>query len=404
MGADTRGALDKETHLPGRVMDFLDSLDAMIDYAVCEDVDAVIFTGDAFHHHSPNPTYFQEFGERIIRLSEQCPVVIVVGNHDMPGSLDKASAVDVFTTLKVPNVIVGWDYDVHKIDTKHGRLQIATFPYPIKQQFLDTKEIKFPNSAELFQERVCYMIHELESMLSEDEPAVFAGHFSVSEAMFGSEQSMTIGTSADIPIKELISDKWSYVALGHLHHHQSLSAAGEVPVVYAGSLDRVDFSEENDDKGFIDVSIYDEDGIYPAEWEFVSVDPRPFKTIRVEATTSQNITKKVLVIISKRDLKDHVVRVIVSATEDNADTYVANVIEEALKSAGVYLVHGMRLDIKREQRNRLELEEGEDIATYSHLELLDIYFQTRDLEDDKINKLLDLAKSVMEDVNDSKKF
>lgn len=401
MGVDSRGPLDSETKLNGRILDFLDSLDTMIDFAVDEDIDLAVFSGDAYHQHSPNPTYQREFAERIIRLSEQCPVVLLVGNHDMPGSLEKASAVDIFNTLKVPGVIVGWDYEVHKIHTKHGDIQVVTYPYPLKQQFLDVKEYKLEHADELMKERMRGMIHELESMVYEDAPSVFLGHFSVSEAMFGSEQSMTVGFAAGISKNDLISEKWSYVALGHLHYHQCLH--NDPPIVYAGSLDRVDFSEEHDDKGFVYVSIYDEEG-YPAEWEFVSVGARPFKTLRIEATTASNITKKVLAVISKRDLKGTVVRLIVSAIEDNADTYVANVIEDALKKAGAYYVHGMRLDIQRDERLRIELEDGEDITSYTPIDLLDMYFQTKGFDDDKIDSLLVLARDIMEEVDAERKY
>lgn len=403
MGADSRGSIDKETRLPGRIMDFLDSLDTLVDFAVSEDVDIVVFSGDAYHQHSPNPTYQREFGERIVKLAEQCPVVLLVGNHDMPGSVDRASAIDIFGTLKVRNVIVGLDYEVHKIDTKHGYIQVATYPYPYRHAFLSPKEMKAENADDLYKERLIDMVAELESMVCEDAPAVFLGHFSVSEAMFGSEQSMTIGSSAGIPVDILKGERWSYVALGHLHYHQCLSTVEEVPIVYAGSLDRVDFSEENDDKGFVYVSIYDEDGLYPAEWEFISVDPRPFKTLHIDATSAHNVTKKVLSVISKRNLRSCVVRLIVSATDDNAGTYVGNMIEEALKKAGAYLVHNMKLDIQHDIRTRFVLDAGEDITTYSHLDLLDVYFQGLGMDDSKIDSLLELAANVIEDVNNVQK-
>src|SRR3990167_1356252 len=115
LAIDSYGPMDPETHLNGRVMDFLYSFDTLIDFAVDEDVDIAIFAGDAFHKPSPDPTLLGLFGERIVRLSEQCPVVLVVGNHDASGNADKASALDVFATLRTPNVYVCWDYITHNI-------------------------------------------------------------------------------------------------------------------------------------------------------------------------------------------------------------------------------------------------------------------------------------------------
>ena len=42
--------------------------------------------------------------------------------------------------------------------------------------------------------------------------------------------------------------QFDYVALGHIHKHQVI---GQNPhVVYSGSIQRIDFGEENDEKGF----------------------------------------------------------------------------------------------------------------------------------------------------------
>jgi hypothetical protein len=45
------GRHDPETGLPLRVLDFLKSLDTIIDAAVSEQVDMVIFAGDAYDYH-----------------------------------------------------------------------------------------------------------------------------------------------------------------------------------------------------------------------------------------------------------------------------------------------------------------------------------------------------------------
>ena len=47
------GRHDPETGLPLRVLDFLKSLDTIIDAAIDEKVDMVIFAGDAYKDRSP---------------------------------------------------------------------------------------------------------------------------------------------------------------------------------------------------------------------------------------------------------------------------------------------------------------------------------------------------------------
>ena len=64
------GRRDPVTGLPLRVLDFLKSLDTIVDAAIDEKVDLVIFAGDAYKDRSPAPTFQREWGRRIMRLSQ----------------------------------------------------------------------------------------------------------------------------------------------------------------------------------------------------------------------------------------------------------------------------------------------------------------------------------------------
>ncbi|NJN44250.1 MAG: exonuclease SbcCD subunit D, partial [Anaerolineae bacterium] len=101
------GRHDSETGLPVRVMDFLRSLDTIVDAAIEEKVDLVLFAGDAYKDRSPAPTFQREWGRRIMRLSRAgIPTLLLVGNHDLSPALGRAHALDTFSTLEVPNVQV----------------------------------------------------------------------------------------------------------------------------------------------------------------------------------------------------------------------------------------------------------------------------------------------------------
>ena len=101
------GRHDPETGLPLRVLDFLKSLDAIVDAAISEKVDMVIFAGDAYKDRSPAPTFQREWGRRIMRLSQaQIPTLLLIGNHDVSPSIGRAHALQEFKTLQVPFVKV----------------------------------------------------------------------------------------------------------------------------------------------------------------------------------------------------------------------------------------------------------------------------------------------------------
>src|SRR5512141_2195791 len=101
------GRHDPETGLPLRVLDFLKSLDTIVDAAINERVDMVIFAGDAYKDRSPAPTFQREWGRRIIRLSQaKIPTLLLVGNHDLSPAAGRANSVHEFDTLQVPYVRV----------------------------------------------------------------------------------------------------------------------------------------------------------------------------------------------------------------------------------------------------------------------------------------------------------
>src|SRR5512137_2984263 len=101
------GRHDSQTGLPVRVMDFLKSLDTIIEAAITEKVDLVIFAGDAYKDRNPAPTFQREWGRRVMRLSRaSIPTLLLVGNHDTSPALGRAHALENFDTLEVPNVHV----------------------------------------------------------------------------------------------------------------------------------------------------------------------------------------------------------------------------------------------------------------------------------------------------------
>ena len=151
IGMENYGRLDPATGLNGRVMDFLRRLSEAVDYALENEVDLVLFAGDAYKTRDPNSTYRREFARRIKRLADAgIPVVLLVGNHDLPAQDKRASSIEIFRTLDVPNVLVGNRDRLHQITTRRGApIQVATVPYPVRQRLLSRDEHKDKTIAEL---------------------------------------------------------------------------------------------------------------------------------------------------------------------------------------------------------------------------------------------------------------
>ena len=254
IGMENYGRLDPATGVNGRVLDFLHCFDEVIDYGLEREVDLVIFAGDAFKTRNPTPTYQRAFARRVKRLADAgVPVVLLVGNHDLPTMTQRASSVDIFRTLDVPNVFVGRDERVHRVETRHGPVQVATVPYPVRQRLLARDEYRglpIEQLDQVLRDVVTRNIEALAGQLNPEIPAVLTAHVSVSGATFGSERSVMIGRDAVVLRSALADPAWDYVALGHVHKHQCLNDDDHPPIVYAGSLERIDFGEESQPKGF----------------------------------------------------------------------------------------------------------------------------------------------------------
>jgi len=378
------GPTDPGTGLNGRVLDFLDSLDCLIDYCIDNDADLVLFAGDAFHKSSPNTVILNEYTKRIYRLSKQCPIVLLVGNHDAPYSnTEKVSSIEVYNSLKIPNIVIGNKYEVISIETKSGIIQIATFPYPSRQIFKTAKDIS-------------NKIKSLEKCITQSSPAIFLGHFGIKGAKVGSESEYIISDEAQLEVSWLTRGPWDYVALGHIHNYQCLNEGEIPPVVYPGSLDRVNFGEENQDKGFIWLEITKE----TIDYYFVSVNPRPMITLDYEFdNASRHITRKIVEDIESRDLRDSIVRVRIKIPDRLSNMLRTVEIYEALR--GCYFIHSLSISRTRELEETRLGDLGVPLSSLPSLELLDKYFTSIvPVVGDGKRKLLKLATEIMEESNE----
>ncbi len=398
IGMENYGQIDPKTGVNERVLDFIRRLKEIVDYALENDADLVVFAGDAFKTRDPNPTYLREFGRQIMRLSRaNLPMVALVGNHDMPLMDKRANSLDVFRTLDVPNVIVGSREQLHRIQTKRGVVQVATVPWPLRSRLIQLDEdgnYRRMNVEQLDRELEKLVEEEIQRLAKEADPTlplILTGHFTVSGATFGSERGVMVGRDAVISIAALSHPNIDYVALGHIHKHQSLNAEQKPPIVYAGSLERIDFGEEREHKGFCWINLQRGN----TTWQFIPVKVRRFLTIDVDATADgESPTEAVLRAIERHDVADAVVRVRVKLNGPQEIHFKPKDVENALSAAK--FVAGIAREVQRDNRTRIGIANPE---AKSPIELLDAYFISKNIPQDRANELLQLAKEVLgEDV------
>ena len=397
IGVENYGRADPSTGMSTRLVDFLSTYDAVVDYALDNRVDLVLFCGDAYKSRDPSQTHQREFARRIARLSSAgIPVFLLIGNHDTPHVFGRATALEIFPTLEVPNVYIGDSLKVYRIQTADGPLQVVAVPWIRRSAFLvreETRGLSADQVNEAIQERLARFVRIHAEQLDGNVPAVLAGHLSVGEARTSSEQSMMLGRDHVLLKSDVALPEFDYVALGHVHRHQIL---GRDPyVVYSGSLQRVDFGEEDDEKGFcvIDLDRLGPRGERLRGFTFHAVDARRFLTISVSIRGDDpDPTKTVVQEVLKHRIDEVIVKVLITVPGELEGHIRDAEIRASLESA--HFVASVHKRVVSQRRTRL----GSDYSRgLDPREALRRYLESRDVPPDRAKLLMRHGEALMEE-------
>jgi len=396
LGVENYGRIDPATGLSSRLNDFLSALDQVIDYALENRVDLVLFCGDAYKTREPSQTQQREFARRINRLStSNIPIFLLIGNHDLPNAIGRATTTEIFDTLAIKNVYVANRPDIYHIPTASGTIQIVSLPWLRRSALLskeDTKNLNFEQIKQRLEQALTQVITDKAAKLDPKLPAILAAHVWVAGSQVGSESLMAIGQEHTLLLSNVAQPAFDYVALGHIHKRQVLSE--NPPVVYAGSLERVDFGEENDEKGFYIVEIEPDPatGKRHVSFEFHPVNARRFLTINVTIETQDtDPTATVLRAITGQEekIRDAVVRLNISLPAPIEGQLRDNDLRDALKESHYFTISR---DIKRETRLRLGNRTAEEITP---LEALKAYLESKNTSPERTRVLLEYGEKLI---------
>lgn len=393
IGVENYGTIDKETGMNTRLEDFLRALDHFVDYAI-NNCDIAVISGDMYKSREPNPTQQRELAKRIKRLSEVIPVVINNGNHDQPNSDVKARAFDIYKVLNVTNIYIANKPVIFNIKTNGGNIQVACLPY-FPRSFLlkldECKNLSIDDINKKMAEKINEIIDILTKGLDKNIPAILSAHLSVTGATTSSEKSMMLGDDIIVPVSVVARPQYKYVALGHIHKYQVL---WDNPLtIYSGSLEKIDFSEERDEKGFCHVMI---DGNNISH-KFISSNSRPFKTIKINVK-SDNPTEEILNRLVAADLSNSIVKLIIETNKEIDKHIRYRDINKLLIEKSYHFV-----GIKKElNTDKSALRNPEVTERLNPMDALHKYFKSINLdvsEDELIKRANILYEELKEEVN-----
>ena len=399
IGVENYSRTDPNTGLSTRLQDFLETFDELVDYAIEAGVHLALFCGDAYKSRDPSQTHQREFAKRIVRLSEAgIPSFLLIGNHDTPHVQGRATSLDIYRTLPMPSVTIGDNATTYRLETGAGPVQIVAAPWIRRSQFLARDEMRGLSTFQInekISETLTAIIQTQAERLDPDIPAILAGHVTVNDARTSSEQSMMLGSDHVLLRSSVALPQFDYVALGHIHKHQVI---GQNPhVVYPGSIQRIDFGEEKDEKGFcvLELDPSERRGQRMKDFRFETVNARRFLTIDVKLSTDDpapNLT--VAERVSRHATRDAIVKLNIETPANIEPLLSDSEIRASLSDA--HYIAAISRQISERPRTRLDGTYSEGLTPS---QLLERYLDSRDTPPDRSKDLLERGARLIAERN-----
>ncbi|MEH2112261.1 exonuclease SbcCD subunit D [Nostoc sp.] len=389
----SHGRINPATGLNTRLEDFVNTLSICIDRALTDAVDMVIFGGDAFPDATPPPYVQQAFASQFRRLMDaNIPTVLLVGNHDQHSQGQGGASLNIYRTLGVPGFVVGDTLTTHCIETRNGKVQVITLPWLTRSTLMTRQETEGLSLAEVNQlltERLRVVLEGEVRRLDPDVPTILLAHLMADNATLGAERFLAVGKGFTLPLSLLTRPCFDYVALGHVHRHQNLNKSNNPPVIYPGSIERVDFSEEKEDKGYVMLEL--ERG--SAEWEFCPLTVRTFQTIEIDISKADEPQALLMKAIAKYNIEDAVVRLIYKLRSEQMDLIDSSSLHTALSPAHTYTIQAELVS----QLARPRIPELSASSSIDPMEALKTYLNNREDLKDIATSMMDAAQKLLAD-------
>ena len=394
-----QGRHDPTTGLPLRVLDYLKALDTIVNTAIDEQVDLVLFAGDAYKDRTPAPTFQREWGRRIMRLSQAgIPTVLLVGNHDLSPAVGRAHALQEFETLQVPHVhVIGKPCLWGPAELEGLPLQLIGLPWVSRSGLMAALELSGAEPAQVFAEiesRLTELIQGFFERLDPDLPAVLTAHASVQGALYGAERAVMLGGDLVLPGSLVRDSRLSYTALGHIHKAQDLNKDGQPPVIYPGSIERMDFGEAADEKYFVIATV--EKG-QPTRVDWRKLDGRRYIDRFLQLQSPDFFMQEVQgALPAMEELEGAVVRLVLEYPRAWEPLLDETALRQAMAPAfEFHLVRRPQIEA------RLRLPADRAVSSLSAMELLGKYWEVVNTQPEEAGELQRLAEDILKEMEEA---
>jgi len=389
---EAHGPINPKTGLNIRFEDFVAALDKTVQYAIDIKADAFLFSGDAYKTANPEPIYQKMFATQLKRLSDSgIKTILLVGNHDQILRSTDSHSMSVFQSLSVPGVITIDKPILTTIETKRGTFQLIGLPHITRHQLMTMEQYSQSSAAEIDRvlvQQITAKLQDYYAQLDATLPTVVTAHMTVDQAVAGIEQELLVGYNLTYPENIFVNDKIDYVALGHVHKHQVIRRS-KPAIVYAGSLERVDFGEEKEDKGFIHVQL----ARHNTRYGFQSIAPRPFVTCDLNLTQSIEPNKAILDALKQSFIPGCVLRIRYTVNQEQ----LSQIDEKSIKQATSAALSIRLQPIIEVNQNRARIPDLNEKIAAKPMAALETYLDT--VAPDRKKDLLARARTIINELN-----
>ncbi|MFH1789193.1 MAG: metallophosphoesterase [Candidatus Altiarchaeota archaeon] len=208
-----------------RLKDYEKAFEESLEKALSLKPTVIVFCGDLLHHPKPEPIAMKKVVQGLLRAAEKCPVIVVIGNHEISGHLS-TTYTPIYSDLHENIHVLSTDSPHVKLSVSGKTIGFHGFQY-IRNRDLAEKTLRETSKETGGCDFDILCLHQaIEGYLAPHE---------ISRAC----------------LRE-VAPKFNLMLFGHVHKHQKIAEVFDVcPAYYVGSTERISFNEWENTTGFM---------------------------------------------------------------------------------------------------------------------------------------------------------
>jgi exonuclease SbcD len=378
--------IDAETGISRRALDMHNNFAKTAKYALENEARLFVVLGDMFDRTHVSPTFRELIRKDVIEPLEKegIEVWILAGNHDQPHGEKKGTSIDDFRGYG--NVKVFRKPGVEEVEMEGKSFGFVIVPYLHPEQI--ARLVKEREGTEVGREQMFLMGQRLLKQWivnRSDELAtdykILLGHYYLEGAKLRETSCPEVLPGEFSFTRDMIPDELDLAVFGHVHLHQVIGSSPEI--VYTGAIERIDWGEREDRKGFVVISHGSED-----LWEFNELPVRDMVKLSLNIKADEDPTEKILDAIPE-EVEEKMFRLEIELGEGMRERISESRITEKLKGAFYY-------DVRWKESSAEKL--GYMEFTMNPYQLLRSFLKTNYGEHPKFEEILKEGESILSEV------